>query len=843
MEKLGSSNSLKSQQKSQDEGTIIRIGDQISMSIDMDDGEFGYMSTDGIVNPKCSVEVVKKQVPFNFKDCIFVVHNVNQYTVSKQYNKLTEEQGIKDYEKLKQKIATNKIKNAQKPKTKEEEVFEQLEELRKLMESERKANATEMKRVSGRDLLYGQAIQILHVKSNKFLSVARYVICSIFILFSESAELQKDCMKLVLDEHGSTSSYFHVMPYYRFKREGEKVRYGDQIRLWNRKYNQYLHASSSLSSEFVPVREANMSTASQNISWRLKLYSPYIANKDMRFLLKAGDVVRIYHRELESYLSSVDDNKTKFDLLQSLKGGKRYRREGSMMGKPKPSEGSKVVLAQASDEQKKSSNTLWEVEFIDRSRGGVATFDGGYRLKNLATGKYLTITYEDFEQEQKEHSSDDSSSSSDDDDDAVVIEKPVLSQEFVAEPKTPVPPTEEETKKDAKASLRSAIKKLALKKTDTADSKDNTPVPEDTPRSSNEPKKLSFTLPLDKLKIVTPTTATTTTTATKNAANEGMDASDVSTPRQKSKWQFLKTNMTKLQPDQASDTASLDSPKSDTSDRERGFLFLSEEESENSVFTLQSTSKLSGDINYDSNLRIYHEDSGCWVHGMARTKVNLSKSLANLKSAPLTQPAFDVEVNSQLYEEDIYVLVTVDKEEWQDVFKIQSTIPQLKAFINKISQLQPLKYSDCPPLEEALTQLIYFCTKSDETDALKREGIPYESRQRLLRERRVIDMVMCILYLPFHKNYIKPSQIRFPEYKHFDKIFKLAYRLIRQICKLNQANGLYMSSYMKIMQEQLDYDIFAEDALLEVRNNLFSVGLHDLDFELQCRVVNQHFCR
>ena len=58
-----------------------------------------------------------------------------------------------------------------------------------------------------------------------------------------SALIDRSCNKVQLIPKGSQSIYFKVLPRYKYRQEGEKVQYRDQIILMNTKTNLYLHMS------------------------------------------------------------------------------------------------------------------------------------------------------------------------------------------------------------------------------------------------------------------------------------------------------------------------------------------------------------------------------------------------------------------------------------------------------------------------------------------------------------------------------------------------------------------------------------------------------------------------
>ena len=97
----------------------------------------------------------------------------------------------------------------------------------------------------------------------------------------ESAELEKDSMRLSLDAQGNKGSYFTVMPVYKTRANGDKVRVADHVYLYNKKYGQYLHFSNYRYPRNNKL-EVNVSTVAQR--WRLNEYATNQGLDSSRFL-------------------------------------------------------------------------------------------------------------------------------------------------------------------------------------------------------------------------------------------------------------------------------------------------------------------------------------------------------------------------------------------------------------------------------------------------------------------------------------------------------------------------------------------------------------------------------
>jgi hypothetical protein len=340
---------------------FLKIGDSISLfSIE----GFGYLSSNGFIEK--NLKLTKEVLPVHFSDCVFRIHPRYKYDQQKALNDVLTRLG-KDRNSLQKylNVTTN-------PSDDNEEEEEQLlQTLLQNEESEKLENASEFQRVAGKDVHYGQTIQLMHAKSSKYVTVT----------VKEMAELEKDCLRVVLDSDGNEGSWFVVTPRFKVRSEGEPVHIGDQIVLESKRYNLYLHVSiHNISDESVKI-EVNAS--SETSGWRVIPYCAYVLNDHL--YLKAGDAVRLFHEEAEGYIThekiseevdfaDEDKQSTPHDTIE------------------------KVFLEKSSSwsaKKRGNSNSVWLVEFANTTRGGVGTFDKLYRFKHIATGKYLAAVLEE----------------------------------------------------------------------------------------------------------------------------------------------------------------------------------------------------------------------------------------------------------------------------------------------------------------------------------------------------------------------------------------------------------------------------------------------------------------
>lgn len=246
---------------------------------------------------------------------------------------------------------------------------------------ERETNKSERLRLRGREIKYGNAVDLVHVLTGTRITM------------SKERAIEHEAKKVCMHEDGTNLSAFIVRPAFRTYNDGSVVASGDLVQLETRKTvsgsHFFLHMSNSESLADDPdiVRRQLMTshpyiTAGQELNaaagtpslFRLLLFRTWETAFQNEGVLRGDDVFTFYHKEAGGYLHYDAEISERPFFYQSTRVAERTRKK------------SKWYWRVQSCQLKEAGNQIPAQEFT-RLR---------YRIKHVISEKYLVQRGQDI---------------------------------------------------------------------------------------------------------------------------------------------------------------------------------------------------------------------------------------------------------------------------------------------------------------------------------------------------------------------------------------------------------------------------------------------------------------
>jgi hypothetical protein len=324
---------------------VLKIGDYITLS----HLEQGWLSAEGI----CFDDISLSGELSSFENCLWEVHVQNQYTALKEYEEVLFSTISDDSE----------MKSSEKDPDRSIVTEELLNQLHRAATNEGHLNKKLMSLKIGKPVLFGDIVQLRHVKSKKFLTVYSGVL----------AKQERENLRIHLDSYGDVRSWLEIMPKSKGDREGQQISlHSDVLLRVHGRTSEFLHCAKPVGE--LGIVEVNCSLESSQ--WSLAPYQDAFSILSSKIL--AGQVVCLQEVDSSAYLAPVGE-----DLV-----------ERSLSRTPVSLTNSNLI---GSSNATVGTHLLWIVEHSTAARGGVigqltsSAPTTKITLKHLNTGMYLAM--------------------------------------------------------------------------------------------------------------------------------------------------------------------------------------------------------------------------------------------------------------------------------------------------------------------------------------------------------------------------------------------------------------------------------------------------------------------
>ena len=213
-----------------------------------------------------------------------------------------------------------------------ENFLKKLKGLERKLKEEEATNQKSFRMRLGEFVEYGNEIQLLHVDSGCFIEGTRFC-----------ADEDNSCNKVELAVTGSKNVVFKALGGFKYKLEGDRIHYNDQIVLYHNETKLSLHVTEKLlkiegleglpesikpgvdiitpkkadrrdpPNHYVPQCEVNLSGSKSK--FQIVIYRYYDEDLDQQFI-KGGSVVRLLHSERGGFMHSDDKDFTDDGLAE-----------------------------------------------------------------------------------------------------------------------------------------------------------------------------------------------------------------------------------------------------------------------------------------------------------------------------------------------------------------------------------------------------------------------------------------------------------------------------------------------------------------------------------------------
>lgn len=366
-----------------------------------------FIFSDGFLKTKLNMKTFEQSSKTDFSSCLFQI-----YPQFANTNKT---------------LALNLAENLAISKTIGQRKKEKIEAMQEKLTDEYSFNLETFNKHKNMSISYGKVVQMMHVASNKFLSVT----------FVE-ADIEKENYLITLEEYSSDSTFFKILPSFKYQKESEgKIFVEDIVFLafagaylnktpylhcsntnpqsrdkklgpsffqtnlndiqFHSKWDPEKHHVNSINSPGEEGHESQKQKGLQSLNkpmteinasldlpthWRLHLFSKII-EEPLTDFLSYGDVIWLNNFDKKISLLG------RYAKKGALKRGEELLKDPSLDSNQLEILFTDSLISEDATDNLGNTNGMWVMEASDSTKGGLILASDVFRLKHLSSGKYL----------------------------------------------------------------------------------------------------------------------------------------------------------------------------------------------------------------------------------------------------------------------------------------------------------------------------------------------------------------------------------------------------------------------------------------------------------------------
>ncbi|RYH07257.1 hypothetical protein EON65_41955, partial [archaeon] len=251
-----------------------------------------------------------------------------------------------------------------------------------------------MRNKNGQEVVFGDVIQLFHVKSGKYVTV----------IPDKLAKDERENIKVILDSRGNSYSWLQVSPRYKINREGDRIlNYAEIFLKVSERSNEFVHRADR---DPLPGQSREVNCSLEVTYWKLSIFQSSADSID-RSLLLGSELVNIHDPETRCYLTislppveNLDEKSEGNAVHEFNYVGTGINENPADPAEMRLTEQSELrdmlvhefgnIILQPSQPDYTNPSCLWSIEKSVAVNGGPITLKTDQvRFKHLNTGVYL----------------------------------------------------------------------------------------------------------------------------------------------------------------------------------------------------------------------------------------------------------------------------------------------------------------------------------------------------------------------------------------------------------------------------------------------------------------------